>query len=136
MATNPITEIIFEPSDDHHYDDSYYIVRTGETRYVRYPEPIQILRQISYKMGDGSIWFVGPGISNILLYGPSSRIFGKIFNTMQDPDVTMYVGSNVEFGPDSDISEFRIVRFNESIDGVNNNDNIPDNIKQSILEKL
>jgi len=124
---------IFELSPDGKYDDRNAYVPAGQTRNVIYPEYIYVVDHRALIMKNATISFEGY-IDNVLVWD-NAVICGTMINLNPNPDMTMYIGSNVEIKSDAQIIGFTIVKFVEDAGAIKNNTDLPDGIKKILLGK-
>jgi hypothetical protein len=135
MRRNDITEVFFEKREDNRYDDSNVTVPANHTRYNHYPGPIHIYSAQGIQGAEGSEFIFRGEIHNILVYD-NSEILGKLVNENAKPDMTLYVGNTTKFGPDSSVINFRSVHFDEDLEKLAFNNEIPKDIKEHLLSNL
>lgn len=116
------------------YDASNLCVPANSTNIQIFPEPINYINLQDIESDKGSVQTFCAGMRNLLVYGTKCKISGKII--CEDPNATVYVGNNVWFGPDSSIEAATIIKFDEDVDKIKSNNDIPTVAKAYLINGL
>jgi hypothetical protein len=124
------TEIYLEKRTNNFDDDLCDYV---QVHHYSYPIPILDLKHIQCPE-DGEYHFYG-NIDNILVYN-NAQIFGKLVNKNNERNMTIYVGNTTEFGRYAHLLNFQIVYFDEDLEKISTNSEIPYGIKKTLISRL
>ncbi len=152
------TTVRYELSDNHYYNDKNVCIGSNHIMNCIYPELIDVMDNSKCEIYEGASKIFLGGIANLLVYC-DSKICGIIKNT-NDVYMTVYIGSTTKFYDPNSRGEpnpnlenyfdqfqennaeshfegnFNIVKFEENKEKIEENLNIPLNIKTAIYRYI